>query len=338
MSIRRRSVVFALPLLACGLYVPPVPAHAGIVRHRRALMGTQVDITLQGSDNAALAQAAAAAFSEMARLADMMSRYHPTSALNAINRMAGIQPVAVPAELLQVLRMARAMAHTSNGAFDPTIGGFSGWNFSAEHPAIPSAAQLAAQRALIDPASLHINTLQSTAYLAKQGMRLDLGGIAKLPILQAGLHTLQAHGVANAMINGGGDVLVMGQLNDRPWRIGLRDPLQPEKLRGMVALSQGFVAASGDYERFIMHQGRRLHHILDPQTGYPSQGLRAVTLISDQLSAINGLGAAIMVAGVQAGQSMLAQQASVDALLVDAKGREWITAGMARKLTTSRFG
>jgi thiamine biosynthesis lipoprotein len=166
-------------------------------------------------------------------------------------------------------------------------------------------------------------------------MRLDLGGIAKLPILQAGLHTLQAHGVANAMINGGGDVLVMGQLNDRPWRIGLRDPLQPEKLRGMVALSQGFVATSGDYERFIMLQGRRLHHILDPQTGYPSQGLRAVTLISDQLSAINGLGAAIMVAGAQAGLALLAQQASVDALLVDANGREWLTAGMARKLTTS---
>ena len=143
---------------------------------------------------------------------------------------------------------------------------------------------------------------------------------------------LQKHGVQNAMINGGGDVLVHGQLNGRPWRVGLRDPRQPERLLGVVALNRGFVAASGDYERYFMHQGKRLHHILDPRTGYPSQGPHGVALVSEQLDAINGLGAAIMVAGAAAGRARLQQARGVDALIVDADHSLWLSPGMAQRL------
>lgn len=331
-GLQRRRLTFALPLLACGLVVMPVQAKADIYHTSRTLMGTQVDLTLQGDDKAALAVAGEAALAEMTRLADMMSRYRPTSALNAINLMAGLQPVPVPPELLQVLLMARQVAQDSGGAFDATVGALRDWNFSPEHSRIASALQIAAQLSLIDPAGLHINQREGTAYLARRGMRLDMGGIAKLPILQAGLRQLQDHGVANAMINGGGDVLVMGQLNGRPWRIGLRDPRRPEQLLGTVSLSRGFVAASGDYERFVMHQGKRLHHILDPKTGYPSQGPHGVTLISERLEDINGLGTAIMVAGAQVGRAKVAQRPGLDALIVDGDSSLWLSPGMSQKL------
>jgi thiamine biosynthesis lipoprotein len=186
---------------------------------------------------------------------------------------------------------------------------------------------------LVGYKGLVVDERAGTAYLAKRGMRLDLGGIAKLPILQAGLRQLQRHGVANAMINGGGDVLVTGQLHGRAWRVGLRDPRQPDQLLGVVSLSQGFVAASGDYERFVMHQGRRLHHVLDPKTGYPTQGPHGVALISDQLEAVNGLGAAIMVAGARAGRARVAQTPGLDALIVDADNSLWCSPGMASRLS-----
>ena len=265
----------ALPLLACGLVVAPVAAKAGVHQSTQPLMGTRVDLTLQGDDSVALPGAAQAAFNEMARLTDMMNRYSSTSVVNAINLAAGLQPVSVPQELLSVLRMARQACKASGGNFDVTVGSLRDWDFNPNHPSIPTARQIAAQLPLVDQAhGLVINEHAGTAYLTQRGMRLDLGGIAKLPILQAGMQQLQRLGVRNAMINGGGDVMVMGQLNGRAWRIGLRDPRQPEKLLGVVALSQGFVAASGDYERFVMHQGKRLHHILDPE---PATRLRGRT-------------------------------------------------------------
>ena len=333
-QLRRRRVALALPLLACGLVVPSVQASADVHQSSQILMGTRVDLTLPGNDSAALAAAAATAFAEMSRLADMMSRYRSTSVLSAINLMAGLQPVPVPLELMQVLRMARQAARTSGGAFDSTVGSLRDWDFDPQHPSMPSPQKIAAQLSLVDQKhGLVLDERAGTAYLTKRGMRMDLGGIAKLPILQAGLRQLQNRGVSNAMINGGGDVLVMGQLNGRPWRVGLRDPRQPSQLLGVVSLSQGFVAASGDYERFMVQGGKRLHHILDPKTGYPSTGPHGVTLISEQLELINGLGTALMVAGAEAGRTRVANTPGLDALIVDADRSLWLSPGMAQRLS-----
>ena len=332
-QLGRRRVALALPLMAFGLVIAPVQARNSVHQSAQALMGTRVDLTLQGADSSALPVAAAAAFAEMTRLADMMSRYRSTSVLSAINLMAGLQPVPVPPELLRVLLMARQAARTSGGDFDATVGSLRDWDFDPNHPSIPSARQIAEQLSWVDQKKgLLLDERAGTAYLAKRGMRLDLGGIAKLPILQAGMRQLQRHGVVNAMINGGGDVLVTGQLNGRPWRVGLRDPRQPDQLLGVLSLRQGWVAASGDYERFMMHQGQRMHHILDPRTGYPTRGPHGVALVSDQLEAINGLGAAIMVAGAAAGRARVAHAPGLDALIVDADSSLWLSPGMAQRL------
>lgn len=331
-QLSRRRLSLALPLLAFGLVVPSVRAGAGVVQASRTLMGTRVDLTLQGADEAALGHAAELAYAEMRRLADMMSRYRSTSVLNAINLSAGLQAVKVPAELMQVLKMAQSAALSSDGGFDATVGSLRAWNFDPAQPSIATAAQVAAQVKLVDFRALVLDERAGTAYLTQRGMRLDLGGIAKLPIVQAGMQRLRREGVVNAMINGGGDVLVNGQLNGRAWRVGLRDPRQPERLLGSVALERGFVAASGDYERFVMHEGKRLHHVLNPRTGYPTQGPHGVALVSEQLEAVNGLGTAIMVAGAQAGRERLARTPGVDALIVDADNSLWLSPGMAQRL------
>lgn len=331
----RRRLVLSLPLFACGLLIAPVQAKSDIHQASQILMGTRLDLTLQGGDTKLMQTAASAAFAEMTRLTDMMSRYRSESALNAINLAAGIQPVPVPVELFKVLEMAQRTTKASHGAFDVTIGALRDWRFDASSPSIPSAQQIAAQLPLVNTHGLILNARRSTAYLSQRGMRLDLGGIAKLPIMQAGMHQLLAHGIQNAMINGGGDVLVHGQLNGRDWRIGLRDPRQPDQLLGVVALNKGFVASSGDYERFIMHEGKRYHHILDPKTGYPTQGLHGVTLISEELELINGLGAALMVAGAEASRTRLQHKVGVDALTVDEHNHLWTSSGMTRRWVTS---
>jgi FAD:protein FMN transferase len=335
MSLSRRRLVQCVPGLALGLALPQVHAAGDAYRTSQALMGTQVDITLRGGMRQDMAAAAAQAFTEMVRLADMMSRYRATSALNAVNQMAGIGAVTVPPELMRVLLMAQRAHVLSDGAFDATVGSFSGWRFDAGHPVLPDAATLAEQRAWVNQAKgLTLDPAAGTAYLARRGMRLDLGGIAKLPILQAGMARLQSLGVDSALINGGGDVLTVGRAADRPWQIGLRDPRNPQTTLGSVQLTRGWVAASGDYERFFMHQGQRWHHVLDPRTGYPSRGAHGVALIGQELESINGLGTAIMVSGAAAGQALAQHHAGVDALIVDGGNQIWRSGGMVRRLNS----
>lgn len=326
----------ALGALACVLLPRAVPAAAAaspVQRSSAALMGTQVDLVAVHADAAQRARAVDAAWAEMLRLTEMMSRYRSASQVSLLAAAAGGAALPVAPELMAVLQQAQALARRSGGRFDATVGAYADWHFEPGQPAtLPEPARLARQRALVDAQGLQLDPQRGTARLARPGMRLDLGGIAKLPILQAGLHTLAAHGVTDALINGGGDVLCSGTLQGRPWRIGLRDPRAPQRLLGVLPLSGGVVAASGNYERGFDHGGRRYHHILDPQTGQPSQGLQGLALVAGDVEAVNGWGAAMMVAGAGASRRWLREQLpGVQALLAGPDG-VWMSAGLQQRL------
>lgn len=330
----RRRLLAGLPLLATAVYLKPAMANPEVQQASRSLMGTRVEITVHARHVDESKLAMASAFDEMARLSNMMSRYHATSVVNALHLAAGLRPIQVPPEMMRALKMAEGMAERSRGAFDVTVGAYSEWSFDPARTKIPDADVLAREIPLVNFRDLLLDEGSGTAYLRRRGMRVDLGGIAKLPILEAGMQVLKRQGIANAMINGGGDVLVSGQLDGRDWRIGVRDPRAPEQLLGKLSLSEGFVAASGDYERCFTRNGRRYHHILDPKTGQPTTGPHGVVLVGRDLSAINGLGAAIMVAGPDMGRSFLASPAGVDALIVERNQHVWLSHGMAKRLQT----
>ncbi|SOY42857.1 Thiamine biosynthesis lipoprotein ApbE [Cupriavidus taiwanensis] len=331
---RRRAIVrgaASVPLLAIGMFVRPALADAAVTHASRRLLGTRVDIVVQDNGRGAVQAAIAAAFAEMARLEQLMSRYRPDSQVSALQRAAGRQPVRVAPELMAVLQAAAAVSTRCGGAFDITVGAFAGWRFGADGNRVPDAAELARERPLVDYRHVRLDARRSEAMLARPGMRLDLGGIAKLPILDAGMRVLRHHGLRNAMINGGGDVLAMGQLQGRDWRIGVRDPLAPARLLGVLQVSDAVVASSGDYERCFVAGGRRYHHVLDPATGLPSAGPHGVTLVAPTVAAVNGLGAALMVAGQPAWARLTGGNAGVDGLIVGDGGR-WMSAGMAQRL------
>ena len=307
-----------------------------VQRSSAVLMGTQVDIVAVHADAAQRALAVEAAWSEMLRLSEMMSRYRSASQTSLLARAAGGAPLPVAPEMMAVLLQAQRVSRLSGGHFDATVGAYADWHFEPGQPArLPDASALTRQQALVDSHALQLDPQRGTARLARAGMRLDLGGIGKLPILQAGLRTLARHGVTDALINGGGDVLCSGTLQGRPWRIGLRDPRAPQQLLGVLAMRGGVVAASGDYERGFDLAGRRYHHILDPHSGQPSQGLRGLALVAEDLDAVNGWGAAMMVAGAGQSRRWLQQHLpDVAGVLVDAD-RAWFSAGLRERLLTS---
>ncbi|WP_347321673.1 FAD:protein FMN transferase [Ralstonia pseudosolanacearum] len=333
-NLARRRCLTGVPLLAVGLFVRPTLADPAVQHASRRLLGTQVDIVAQGAMPGAAAPAIDAAFAEMARLERLMSRYRPDSQVSALARAAGRNPVPVAPELMAILKLATRLSARSGGAFDITVGAFSGWNFDPAQARIPSRAELVHEQRLVNYRDVVLDQARGRVYLRRPGMKLDLGGVAKLPILQAGLRVLRRHGVRDAMINGGGDVLVSGQLQGHDWRVGLRNPLAPDRLLGVVALSDGIVASSGDYERGFVRNGQRYHHILDPKTGLPTHGPHGVTLVARSVDDVNGLGAAIMVAGAEAGRRLLVPPAGVDALIMGPGPRPWMSPGMALRLQT----
>lgn len=332
---RRR---FALGLLTTvGLQARALASDGRAQSEAQPLMGTRVRITVVHADAARRRRALDATWHRMRALATAMSRYRPDQALQALAAAAG-RPgfVALPPPVVRVLDAAGTVAAFTGGAFDPTVGAYRDWRFddpAARH--VVDAGTLRAQRELVDWRGLQIAPGGRGARLARAGMALDLGGIAKLPILEAGLQELDAHGIGEAMIDGGGDVLCRGRRSGDGWRIGIRDPRSPQHLVGVVSLHEGVVASSGDYERGFDRDGRRWHHVLDPASGLPTRGVHGVTLVARDVDSLNGLGSAVMVAGLDAARVWLGRRLQVDALIVTSSGR-WLTPGMAARLRLAR--
>ena len=332
----RRRIALAVPLLGFGAWAHGAGAPgARVQRESRALMGTRVDLVADVADQPLWLQASAAAWAEMARLEQLMSRYQPDSVVNRLDAAAGRRPVRVPDEVMRVLLSAKRAASASDGAFDATVGAIKAWRFDAAQTSAPDAREIERERRLVGDADLIVDERAGTAMLRRAGMALDLGGIAKLPILQAGMNMLKRHGVKNALINGGGDVLISGHIQGRAWKVGLRDPRAPERLVGTLALSgQAVVASSGDYERFFIAGGRKLHHILDPHTGWPTQRSHGVSLLARDVDQVNGMGAAMMVMGLDRARVLLATRSGVETLIATPEHMLWRSDGMSRLLAS----
>jgi thiamine biosynthesis lipoprotein len=212
------------------------------------------------------------------------------------------------------------------------VGSLTGWRFRPDDGRMPAPEQIAAQRRHVDYRKLVLDRRAGTAFLRERGMRIDLGGIAKLYILHAGMQVLVRHRIVRAMVNGGGDVEVMAPDGTAPWRVGVRDPRAADQLLGALELHRGWVASSGVYERYFVRNGKRYHHILDPRTGYPAEGPQGVTLVAADLESVNGLALVIMVLGKRHGIEVMTSTPGLDGVIVDRDGSVWMSPGFRARL------
>lgn len=326
---RRVAALAGLGVLAAAAW-PLTARSAGIVRLHaaRELMGTRVELLVEGDGAPLLQQAIDHAFGVMARQAALMSHYSDRSGTAAISQAAGAQPVRSAPELMAVLRQAQQASRITGGAFDATVGSAGRWHFDPRQPRIPAPDEVRQGLPLVNWRDLLLDEHAGTAWLRRPGMRLDLGGIAKLPILDAGMQALKEAGIERALLNGGGDVLATARDDQPAWRVGVRDPRQPDRVLGVVTLRRGVLASSGDYLRCVEQAGQRYHHVIDPRTGYPSRGAHGVTLLAERAADVNGLGAAAMVMDDNAARTMFELMPGVQALIARRDGSLWSTPGM----------
>ncbi|MBI5137864.1 MAG: FAD:protein FMN transferase [Nitrospirae bacterium] len=291
-------------------------------------MGTTVTITVVAASEPAAGPALDAAFAEVAAMERMFSSYRTDSDLSRLNALAGQGPQPVPAPFAELVAAARDTAALTGGAFNPMLGpAIKLWGIP-ENPAVPDAAALDALRPLLDPAGITVDVAGARVTLARPGMALGLGGIAKGFTADRVQALLRGMGVGAGIVAVAGDIRVWGTRPDgTPWRIGVRDPDGGHKPRARLALTAGAVSTSGDYERFFELDGVRYHHILDPRTLFPARGVRSVTVLAPTGTRADGLATALFVMGVADGLALVETLPGVEALYIAENGAVTTSAG-----------
>ncbi len=285
-----------------------------LTRQTRYMMGTLVEFSIYGVDNTEAEQAIAAAAEAMRRTEAQFTTHRP-SPVTRFNRGEG----ELPAEVGQLLQLSEQIRRHSHGAFHPGLGALNhAWGFSDDLPddrPLPTPRQVAA---LLPPGRCVTQT-DGKWRLTDPRCQLDFGGIAKGYAIDRGIAALKAHHIANAIIDAGGDMRILGRHGQRKWRIGIRHPRHADQVIATLALAGDIsVVTSGDYERFIIRNGRRYHHILDPATGMPAMRAMSATVIAPSAALADGWSTALFVLGA-AGLKPL-QQAGLAGLVVDRYG------------------
>lgn len=246
---------------------------------------------------------------EVNRLEQKYSRYNPASFLSEINAMAGNSlGIKLDAESRSLVNHAQSCYEQSDGLFDITAGVLRRvWDFSSGK--IPGQTEIDSLLPFIGFDRLRISR---SRLVVPAGMEIDFGGIVKEYAADSAAALGRALGIECGLVNLGGDFAVIGTLpDDRPWPIGILHPAGDRKLMARLMLEQGGLASSGDYERCFVHQGKRYSHILNPRTGWPCDGLRAVSVCADTCTVAGSVATIAMLKSEQQGIAFL-QELGVD--------------------------
>ncbi len=261
---------------------PGAPSRSTMDEHRLAFpaMRTDFGFVLRGPDAGRLEAAAEEARAEVLAAERELSAFSLGSLLNKLNREAGAGPVRLPARLFELLTLCQRVHRESGGAFDPSVAPWmEAWGFRGGADAGDgAAARAAAARAAVGLDGLRLDAAARTARFLRPGMQLDLGGVAKGVALDRSAEALADAGVAHFLLHGGGSTfLASGAPSGQAgWRVGVRDPRDPDRLLAGVELRDRALSVSGQHGRTVVADGARRGHVLDPSCGAPAAGELAV--------------------------------------------------------------
>jgi thiamine biosynthesis lipoprotein len=283
--------LFALVLPACSSHpksttiatAPPTtrPAATQPFEYSQLHMGVRTRLVGFAQSQEHAEEACRAAFKRVAELDDMMTDWRPQSELMRLCAKAGGPPVPVSEELFLVLQHAQEIARKSNGAFDVTIGPLIQlWREARKAKTLPTQERLAEAHARVGHQKMKLDAANRTVQLMVRGMKLDLGGIAKGYAADEAIRVLGEHGVTSALCEMGGDIV----LGDAPpgrhgWIIEITNDL-PGRASRKVILKNCAVSTSGDTEQFVIIDGVRYSHIVNPLTGLGLTDRLLVTIVA----------------------------------------------------------
>lgn len=328
-GMRRFVSIVTLPILVAAIvHVTtsgrrPVEVDSG----SRLMMGTFARVVVIAKSEKAARACIAAAFDAQDRIESLMSYHREDSELNKVNRCAAREPVPVNPMTFEVLRQAIHFSEVSEGTFDVTVGPLVDlWRAAGEANEPPSEEALAEARRKVGFRKLILDDRAMTVRFAEEGMRIDLGGIAKGYAVDKAVEAMAKHGALGGMVDLGGNIRCFGRAprGQEKWRIGMQDPnvapddLNPSKYLLVLEIADRSVATSGDYRRFTVVEGRRQSHVLDARNGRGADKLVSDTIIAPDAITADALSTAVNILGPEAGMAMVERLPGVEAILIPA--------------------
>ena len=283
-------------------------------------MGNRFEITVEAKTDAEADFFLKKAVEEISRIEALLSTYQSTSETNLINENAGIKPVKVSDETFSIIARSKKISEITQGAFDITYGSIDKrfWNFDTEMTSLPDEDLAQKSIALIDYRNIELDAEHKTVFLKNKGMRIGFGGIGKGYAAEKAKNLLKSLGVKAGIINASGDLSCWGiPENGKSWTIGIAHPDFSGMPFSTLEVTDLAIATSGNYEKFVMIDGKKYSHTIDPKTGFPIHGIKSVTVISPNAEISDAFATPISIMGIKAGLSLINQMKDIECIIID---------------------
>jgi thiamine biosynthesis lipoprotein len=288
------------------------------------LMGNRFEISVVTDDKDWAEKRIDEAVTEISRIEQLLTTFKESSQTNAINANAGIKPVAVEKEVFDLIKRSLKISQLTQGAFDISYGSIDKrfWNFDTGITALPDKELAKQSVQLINYRNILLDEENCTVFLKQKGMRIGFGGIGKGYAADRAKQILQQKGVNSGVVNAAGDLITWGtQPGGKPWTIGIADPNAKQHPFSSLSVSNMAVATSGNYEKYIVINGKKYSHTIDPKTGFPVSGIKSVTIICASAELADAMATPVMVMGIKVGLGMINQMKEIACIIIDDNNR-----------------
>jgi thiamine biosynthesis lipoprotein len=306
-------------------------------KRKVSMLGSPFEITVVAKDSVQGKKFTDIAINEVKRIENQISDWIPTTQISLVNKNAGIQAVKVDTEVFELVERAIKISQLTEGAFDISYASMDKiWKFDGSMKEMPSEEAIKKSVAKIGYKNIILNKVDQSIFLKLPGMKLGLGGIGQGYIADKVKAVLIANGCSSGIVNVSGDINAWGkQSNQNPWTVGIVNPINKNKVFATFPLENSSVETSGNYEKYVMFNGIRYSHIIDPRTGYPATGIVSVSVFSKQTEIADALATGIFVLGVDVGLNLVNQLKGIECIIVDDKGKIHVSEGIDIKKYTN---
>ena len=295
-------------------------------KRQQDIMGTRISVELW-HHNAELRESCGnRIFEEMHRIDNLMSPYKSHSEISYINNNAAISTIEISEEMAMLIGQSIEFSILSGGAFDITFASI-GYRYDYRQKLQPDDNFIASNLDAINYKNITLENRQ--IFFNNSSVRIDLGGIAKGYAVDRAIDILNDCGISEGMISAGGDSRILGLKRGKPWIIGIQHPRKPDDLAMVLPLSDTAISTSGDYQRFFIHNGSRVHHIINPHTGRSASGTWSATVTGNNALTTDALSTTVFVLGAEKGLALIEKLEDVDAIIIDSDGNVHYSSGFS---------
>jgi thiamine biosynthesis lipoprotein len=308
-----------------------------IYKRALAMLGSPFEITVVAGDSISGEKALDMAVAEVRRVENLISDWKPETEISEVNRNAGKQPVKVSREVFDLVSRSLKISELTEGAFDVSYASMDRiWKFDGSMTAMPTPEAIQKSVEKVGYHNIIMDAKNKSIFLKNEGMKIGLGGIGQGYIADKIKELLISNGFHSGIVNVSGDVSAWGTMPDgNPWTVGIVNPMNKNKIFATFPLMDSSVETSGSYEKYVVFDGKRYSHIIDPRTGYPATGIVSVSVFSKQTEISDALATSIFVMGKDVGLHLINQLKGIECIIIDDQGKIYSSEGI--KLETKQL-